>query len=82
MAKKRKPRQKTKEAIEQDKLANELRSLTVQCECSNRVPLHAFKGADFTVCLWCGRRVYKDEATKKKYMFIERMKVALSDDED
>lgn len=59
---------KTKEIREQNKLMEIQRQASVQCQCTNRVPLKAFRiFVDYSVCNWCGRRVYKDKEKQKKY---------------
>ena len=50
---------KTKEAREQDMIANDKRLASVMCKCSNRVPFHSFNIKGWAVCNICGSRVLK-----------------------
>lgn len=66
---------KTKEMIEQDKIAYEKRLASVMCKCTNRVPYHSFNIKGWAVCNICGAKV-----VKPKDEFKNKLKEMLGSD--
>jgi hypothetical protein len=44
------------------------------CKCGHSLVMYPFEKLDYKVCKWCGRRVYKNEQTRFKYILKKYLK--------
>lgn len=57
---------------EMQRYCNEVNKYKVGCECGHKVFMP--HGVDTKICNWCGRKVYKNDMIKFKYVLRNKLK--------